>query len=84
MRKRASTVARATSIIPEISEVELFGTIKMNQPDLPVVLMTAYSADDLVKAGLEEAIIAILTKPLDFEQELNVSPSLRTEHSDVE
>ena len=53
--------------MPEMNGVELYKAIKGIQPDIPVVLMTAYSADMLVKEGLEEGAIGTLAKPLDIE-----------------
>jgi CheY-like chemotaxis protein len=49
-----------------INGVELYRAIKAKTPDLPVVLMTAYSSDGLVQEGLEEGVVAVLTKPLDI------------------
>jgi CheY-like chemotaxis protein len=51
--------------MPDINGIDLYKAIKTHQPNLPVVLMTAYTADKLVKQGLEEGVIAVLTKPLD-------------------
>lgn len=62
--------------MPEINGVELYKAIKEEQPDLPVVLMTAYSADKLVTEGLEEGAIASLTKPLDINLLLSFFSSL--------
>jgi DNA-binding NtrC family response regulator len=53
------------------------------QPDLPVVLMTAYSTDNLVKEGLEEGAIATLTKPLDINFLLSFFSSLRKQRTIV-
>ena len=47
--------------MPQMNGVELYRAIKAMQPDLPVVLMTAYSTDNLVQEGLEEGAIATLT-----------------------
>ncbi len=66
--------------MPEMNGVELYKAIKGAQPDIPVVLMTAYSADKLVKEGLEEGAIASLTKPLDIEALLSFFSMLRKEH----
>ncbi len=52
--------------MPDVNGVELYKAIKTHQPNLPVMLMTAYAADKLVKEGLEEGVIAVLTKPLDL------------------
>ena len=67
--------------MPGVNGVELYRAIKTRQPDLPVVLMTAYSTDSLVEEGLEEGAIAALTKPLDINRLLCFFSSLRKERS---
>jgi DNA-binding NtrC family response regulator len=52
--------------MPGISGVELNQLIKESKPDLPMVLMTAYSVDSLVQQGEENGVITTLTKPLDI------------------
>ena len=52
--------------MPEVNGVELYKAIKAQQPDLPVVLMTAYAADELIAEGLEEGVIAALSKPVNI------------------
>ena len=69
--------------MPEVNGVELYRAIKESHPDLPVVLMTAYSHDKLVKDGLEEGAIAALTKPLDINALLSFFSTLRKEQSIV-
>ena len=69
--------------MPEVSGVELYRAIKTRQPDLTVVLMTAYSTDKLVKEGLEEGAVAALTKPLDINLLLSFFSSLGRERSIV-
>jgi CheY-like chemotaxis protein len=70
--------------MPEVNGVELYRAIKATrQPDLPVVLMTAYSTDRLVREGLEEGAIAALTKPLDINALLSFFSALRKERSVV-
>ena len=69
--------------MPEMSGVELYRAIKARRPDLPVVLMTAYSTDKLVNEGLEEGAIAALTKPLDINLLLSFFSSLGRERSIV-
>ena len=69
--------------MPEVSGVELYRAIKARQPDLPVVLMTAYSTDRLVNEGLEEGAVAVLTKPLDINALLSFFSSLGRERSIV-
>jgi len=67
--------------MPEMNGVALYKMIKQKKPDIPVVLMTAYSTDKLVKEGLEQGAIASLTKPLDINALLTFFSSLRKERS---
>lgn len=69
--------------MPKMNGVELYRAIKAIRPELAVVLMTAYSADKLIKEGLGEGVIAALTKPLDINLLLNFFSSLRKERSIV-
>ena len=69
--------------MPEINGVELYRAIKAQRPDMPVVLMTAYSSDSLVEEGLEEGAIAVLTKPLEIGLLLTFFSFLRKERSVV-
>lgn len=69
--------------MPEVNGVELFRAIKAIQPDLPVVMMTAYSTDALVEEALEEGAIATLTKPLDIHLLLSFFDALRKERAIV-
>jgi DNA-binding NtrC family response regulator len=69
--------------MPQVNGVELYRAIKDRQPDLPLVLMTAYSTDDLVREGLAEGAITCLTKPLDINALLHFFASLRRERSVV-
>lgn len=69
--------------MPGGNGVQLYRTIKARRPDLPVVLMTAYSSDERVREGLEEGVVAVLTKPLDINLLLSFFSSLRQERSIV-
>ena len=69
--------------MPEMNGVALYRAIKARRPDLPVVLMTAYSTDRLVQEGLEEGTVAALTKPLDINLLLSFFSCLRQERSIV-
>jgi YesN/AraC family two-component response regulator len=63
--------------MPDINGVELFKAIKNVEPTLPMILMTAYSTDALVKEGIAEGIVTILTKPLDIPEVLAHLSSLQ-------
>ena len=69
--------------MPGIDGVEMYRAIKARRPDLPVVLMTAYASHHLVQEGLEEGVIAALTKPLDIGLLLRFFSFLRDDHAVV-
>ena len=69
--------------MPVMNGVELCKAIKKKNSDLPVVMMTAYSTDRLVKEGMEQGAIATLTKPLDINVLLSFFSTLRKECSIV-
>jgi two-component system response regulator HydG len=54
--------------MPGMDGVTLYREIKARWPNLPAVLMTAYSSDSLVQEGLQEGIVGIMDKPLDIER----------------
>ena len=66
--------------MPDVSGVELYRAIKEKKPDLPVVLMTAYSDDKLVRESIEDGVITVLPKPLDINAILGFFSSLRQKH----
>jgi CheY-like chemotaxis protein len=53
--------------MPGMNGLELYRELRDVQPGLPVVLMTAYAADNVIRQGLEEGVIAALEKPLDLQ-----------------
>jgi DNA-binding NtrC family response regulator len=65
--------------MPQMDGVELHEAIKELQPGLPVVLMTAYSTDKLVKRGMEAGVVATLAKPLNINLLLSFFSSLHKE-----
>ena len=65
--------------MPEVNGVELYRAIKAQRSNIPMVLMTAYASDSLVKEGLEEGVLAVLTKPFDITLLLRFLSSLRKE-----
>lgn len=67
--------------MPEMNGVELLAEIKRRWPDLPVVLMTAYTADDLVKEGLGQGAAAALSKPLNINSLLSIFSAIGRERT---
>lgn len=64
-----------------VNGVDLYRSIKLIDHEMPVVLMTAYSEDQLVEEGIEEGVITVLPKPLDIHALLEFFSSIRKEHS---
>jgi CheY-like chemotaxis protein len=62
--------------MPEMNGVELHRQLYLAQPGLPVVLMTAYAADELIRQGLDEGVVGVLDKPLAINQLLAFLASL--------
>ena len=54
--------------MPHMNGVEAFKEIKKLRPDAAVVMMTAYSVEELVQEALEEGALGIVYKPLDTEK----------------
>lgn len=54
--------------MPGINGVEAFRQIRRHQEGVRVILMSAYSMDELKEAALDEGAIAFLPKPLDVER----------------
>jgi len=54
--------------MPGINGVQTFREIKNIDPKAAVIMMTAYSVEDLVREALEEGAYAILYKPFDIDK----------------
>jgi len=53
--------------MPEINGLEALGKIKAFNPEIPVIMMTAYSSSDTVAEALQKGAYDYLTKPFDFD-----------------
>ncbi len=53
-------------IMPEMDGVALYLAAKKIYPKLTAILMTAYSADELIQKGMKEGIKTVLNKPVDM------------------
>jgi ATP-dependent Lon protease len=51
--------------------IDLLCALKSIQPNVPFILMTAYSDDDLIIQGIHNGALVALTKPLDVNRLLS-------------
>ena len=54
--------------MPGINGVQTFREVKKIDPEATVIMMTAYSVEDLVKEALDEGAYAIVYKPFDIDR----------------
>ena len=54
--------------MPGMSGLELLPAVKLQRPDLPVFMISAYGDKDTVATALERGADKFLTKPVDFSQ----------------
>jgi CheY-like chemotaxis protein len=52
-------------VMPRMTGTELVARLRDVRPELPLVLMSAYSAGELRARGLDESPVPLLTKPFD-------------------
>jgi CheY-like chemotaxis protein len=52
-------------VMPGLNGLDTYRAIKHLRPQTPVVLMTGYKMDQLVKQATHEGILAVLQKPVD-------------------
>jgi len=69
--------------MPGMNGVDLYREIQNINSEIPVVFMTAYAAEEIIEAGLDEGVIATLTKPLDINLLLQFFSSLSKERTAV-
>jgi two-component system response regulator HydG len=61
--------------MPGINGVQTFREIKKINPEAVVVMMTAYSVEDLIREALEEGAYAVVYKPFDIEKIVSIIES---------
>ncbi len=61
--------------MPGINGVQTFREIKKINPQAVVIMMTAYSVEDLVREALEEGAYAVVYKPFDIEKIVSIIES---------
>ncbi len=63
--------------MPGMNGVEAFKKIKRLKPKAAVVMMTAYSVEELVQEALEEGAFGIIYKPLDIDKVISLIEEAR-------
>jgi CheY-like chemotaxis protein len=65
LRREATKVDAVVSdvVMPRMTGTELVARMQAYRPEVPIILMSGYSADDLRARGLEQAPVPLLTKP---------------------
>jgi len=58
--------------MPGMNGVELFRALRAKVPDLPCILMSAFSLEELVSSALSEGVFTLLPKPFDIQAALAV------------
>jgi two-component system response regulator HydG len=67
--------------MPKMSGVDAFKEIKKLSPNTPVILMTAYSVQDLIDEALAEGVFAVIHKPVAIDRILEMIEELRGKSS---
>ncbi len=62
--------------MPGINGVQTFREVKKIDPGPVVIMMTAYSVEDLVKEAMEEGAYAIVYKPFDIDKVISIIDEL--------
>lgn len=65
--------------MPGMNGVESFLRMKEKNPDIRVILFTAYALEDLIRKAHENGITAVLKKPLDMDHLLDVIQKVQDE-----
>jgi DNA-binding NtrC family response regulator len=55
-------------VMPEMNGVDAFKKIKEIQPEAPIILMTAYSDEELIQNAKNEGVSQIIHKPIHIDQ----------------
>lgn len=66
----------------KVSGMEALAQIKIMNPAIPVIIMTAYASVETAVKALKQGAYDYLTKPLDFD-ELKIAIERATDHSDL-
>lgn len=63
--------------MPGMNGVETFKKLKQMNSSTKVIMMTAYSVENLVKEALDEGALAVLYKPFNIDKLVEIIDSIR-------
>jgi len=72
LKERQFDVVLMDIKMPVMNGVETFKQIKAIKPGSVVILMTAFSVDDLVRDAIKEGVYAVIRKPFDIDSVINM------------
>lgn len=72
IKEKAVDVVLMDIKMPVMNGVETYKKIKAINPRIKVILMTAFSVEDLIKDALKEGVYAVVRKPFDAEMIINM------------
>jgi two-component system response regulator HydG len=78
IKERAFDVVLMDIRMPVMNGLEAFRKIKEIRPDTIVILMTAFSVDDLIRDALKEGAYAVIRKPFDIDTVVNMIEKAKT------
>ncbi len=72
VREKAYDIALMDIKMPGINGLETFKEFKHINPLTKVIMMTAYSVEDIIKEALEEGAYGVIYKPLDIDRVIDL------------
>ena len=81
IRKDSFDIVLMDIKMPGMNGVECFIQMKEMNPDVKVILFTAYALEDLIQQALDEGAWAVLKKPLDLEYLLSAIKEVKGQNN---
>jgi DNA-binding NtrC family response regulator len=78
-KEHAFDVTLMDIVMPEMNGVEAFRKIKEMDPEASVILMTAYSEEDLIEIAKKEGARKVINKPIRIDQLIDMIKEAATE-----
>ena len=72
MKEKAFDTVLMDIKMPVMNGVETYKKIKEIKPGTVVIMMTAFSVDDLIREAVKEGVYAVIRKPFDIETIINM------------